>query len=314
MKHLKFLIVVLAGCFAMASCKNVNFKKTKGGMPYKLYPGKGKKQAAKGSFLKVHVYQEVDRAEGKDTVLYDSHDKLPIYIPVTDFSNPYDPSELFGTLKEGDSLVTVQVIDTFIRRNPMSVPPQFKNGDRLITSFKVLDVFPDQPSYMSDESKERDNILQKEIARVQDYLKKNNINAVKTGKGVFVQVLNPGEGDPIDSGKYVLVKYRGKTFDGKVFDTNMDTSFHHTEPISVTIGQGGSIPGFEEGLKALKKGGQGIVYIPSMLGYGPSPNPGSNIKPFEDLIFELTIVDVKKSPPPTTRIPLQGNIDSIQHQ
>ncbi|MER3499321.1 MAG: hypothetical protein C4308_12170 [Chitinophagaceae bacterium] len=310
MKHSKILFALMAGCFIIVACKDVDFKKTKGGMPYKLYPGKGTKKAAKGSFLKAAYTQKVN-----DSVLYKSYGKVPVYIAVTDATDPYSPTELFGELKVGDSLVTIQMVDTFIKRNPMMVPPPFKNGDRIISTFKILDILPDQAAYMNDLKKEEEALLQREQSRIQQYLQKNNINAVKTEKGVFVQVSNAGEGEPIDSGKYVMVKYRGKTFAGKVFDTNMDTSFHHTDPIGITIGQGGSIPGFEEGLKALKKGGRGVVYIPSMLAYGSSPPPGSNIPPFADLIFELEIVDVKNSAPPVVRVPLQQNVDTIQqHQ
>ena len=35
---------------AMSSCNNVDFKKTKGGMPYKLFPSKEGKKAVVGGY------------------------------------------------------------------------------------------------------------------------------------------------------------------------------------------------------------------------------------------------------------------------
>jgi FKBP-type peptidyl-prolyl cis-trans isomerase FkpA len=292
MKTVKILLVVLAGVCLVAGCQNVNFKKTKSGLPYKIYPGKGGKTADTGSILKVHVFQKIN-----DSVMFDSHNNMPIYVTVPKEETPYEPAELFGKLKLGDSLVAVQMMDSFIKRNPM-LAGQYKNGDKITTTFKVLDILPNQQAAMQDEAKEKDQKLQVEIKTVEAWLAKNNINAQKTGRGTFVQVLDPGQGPSIDSGKYVTVMYKGKTFDGKVFDTNMDTSFHHTDPLGVTIGRGGSIAGFEDGLKMLKKGGHAIIYIPSMLGFGANPNPQSGIKPFDNLIFDISVVDVKDSMPP----------------
>ena len=45
------------------------------------------------------------------------------------------------SLKQGDSLYTVQMMDTFIARSPQMVPPQFKKGDKIETGIRVLDVF-----------------------------------------------------------------------------------------------------------------------------------------------------------------------------
>jgi hypothetical protein len=44
-------------------------------------------------------------------------------------------------------------------------------------------------------------------------------------------------------------------------------------------------------------GGSAKVYVPSMLGYGGRPQPGSGIKPYENLVFDITIVDVKDKAP-----------------
>ena len=295
MRKIKLVLVFVISGIVFTACSDTGFKKTKGGMPYKLYPGDGKKIVKKGSYLKVNLIQKKN-----DSVLYDSHDKLPIYIPVTDFTRPYDPTELFLQLKSGDSLVTVQMIDSFMKQNPESIPPFFKKGDRLVTILKVVDILPDETASQQDEMKEKENLLQREIKTVEDYLSKNKINARKTGRGTFVETLDPGQGPAVDSGKTAMVKYKGTTFGGKIFDTNFDSTFGHTDPYPVNIGAHGVIPGLEEGLLTLKQGGHAKIYIPSMLAYGPTPNPGGAIKPFDDLIMEVYVTEVKNQPPPQT--------------
>jgi FKBP-type peptidyl-prolyl cis-trans isomerase len=64
--------------------------------------------------------------------------------------------------------------------------------------------------------------------------------------------------------------------------------------------------GFDEAILLMKNGGSAKFYVPSMLAYGPSPN-SPLIKPFEHLIFDVAIVDVKKAAPapPVSSMPKQ---------
>ena len=111
-----------------------------------------------------------------------------------------------------------------------------------------------------------------------------------------MQVIDPGTGNLIDSGKYVSVKYTGTSFSGKMFDSNIDTSFHHTEPISFVVGTGQMVKGFDESVMFMRLGTRARVYIPSMLAYGG--NPGTQlIKPYEHIMFDMTVTDVQNESP-----------------
>jgi hypothetical protein len=57
------------------------------------------------------------------------------------------------------------------------------------------------------------------------------------------------------------------------------------------------IKGLDEAVQLLNKGSVAKIYIPSMLGYGPSPDPRTGIKPFEHLIFDITVLDIKDKEP-----------------
>jgi FKBP-type peptidyl-prolyl cis-trans isomerase FkpA len=292
MRTIKNLVLFLFATALLAACGKVSYRKTAGGMPYQLYKGKGSQKVFAGNIVKVNLSYKV-----KDSVYFSSFGKIPVYMPANPEPQPYDISELMTTLKIGDSIVATQMMDTFIKRNPQSIPPEFKKGDRIITTLKVLGIFTSDSAARADEEKENKVLLASEIEYLSKYLAGKNISAEKTPSGAFVQVINPGSGNLIDSGKYVSVNYTGTTLAGKKFDSNTDTAFHHVGPYPFTVHTRQMIQGFDEGVQLMKMGESAKVYVPSMLAYGSRPQPGSGIKPFENLVFDITIVDVKDKAP-----------------
>jgi FKBP-type peptidyl-prolyl cis-trans isomerase FkpA len=131
---------------------------------------------------------------------------------------------------------------------------------------KIVDVFKSQEEAQQDEAKERsiaferDTAVQNQLVKdnqlITSHLTANNINAQRTGKGTYVQIITPGTGAQVDSGKFVSLKYTGSTFEGKVFDTNRDASKGHTEPLVFQVGGPGMIRGLDEGIRVLKEGGK----------------------------------------------------------
>jgi FKBP-type peptidyl-prolyl cis-trans isomerase len=289
LKNMSAAVLVLL--FAVA-CNEVDFKKTKGGMPYKLFPSKSGKKVENGKFIKAHIIHKV-----KDSVLFNSYQGLPVYFQVQPTGMSYHISEIFTELKEGDSVYAVQMMDTFIKKDPRILQEtKFRNGDRVTQHVKILKVFDTAEEYQKDEEATKMAMVKNEETAVKEYLSKNNIQAERKGSGVYVQVLEPGKGKTVEQGKFVNVMYRGQTFEGQVFDTNMDTSFNHTEPMGFVVGVGQMIRGFDEGVQGLKEGGKARVFIPSLLAYGPQP-PSNKIKPFEHLIFDVEVVEVLDKAP-----------------
>jgi FKBP-type peptidyl-prolyl cis-trans isomerase len=82
---------------------------------------------------------------------------------------------------------------------------------------------------------------------------------------------------------------------GKVFDTNMDTSFGHIEPFSFVPGSGQTIRAWEEAFQFFGKGGKGTIYVPSLLAYGPAGQQGV-IPPYANLIFQVEVTNVNDAP------------------
>ena len=112
---------------------------------------------------------------------------------------------------------------------------------------------------------------------------------VKTASGLEYIDLVPGTGPSPTAGKGVKVHYTGWLTDGKKFDSSVDRG----QPFVFTVGVGQVIPGWDEGVLAMKVGGKRKLIIPSNLGYGPS-GAGSDIPPNATLIFEVELLDVEK--------------------
>lgn len=312
------LFSVVALGLAVSACNSVDYKKTKGGMPYQVFSSEKGDSVKPGNIIKISYSQNF-----KDSSLYPGKDQpnVPVYFQVTPDSQPYDISEILTQLKVGDSVHAVQLVDTFMARmakNPQAppFPAQFKKGDKIETSLKVLKVFTSPQEAQADEAQEKmnafktDNKIQQQLGAdqktIQDYLAKNGIQASKVGLGTFVQVLAPGAEPKVTDGKYVSLKYKGQNFAGKVFDTNMDNSFNHTDPLGFVVGGSPMIKGFEEGIKGLGKGAKARLFIPSSLAYG-SQSPSPDIKANENLIFDIEVLDVTDQQPTPNMQPSPNN-------
>jgi len=293
----KFLGLVSLVLLGAVACTNTEFKRTKAGLQYKIYSDGRGDLAKKGQFLKLQVLQKL-----RDSVLYTSYGTMPVYLPVDTPHNTYNPWEIFTQLRKGDSAVAVISVDTLMRKMNGQLPPFLKRKDKITFSFKVMDVFASEDLLNKDREGELAKQKDRETKEVESYLAANHIQAQKTAKGVYYVIQNPGEGQQVDSGKQVAVRYTGKLMpSGKVFESNMTGP---ADAYKLVIGQGQVIPGWDDGLKLFKKGGKGTLYIPAYLAYDAQPGPGR--KPFENLVFDVQIEDVTDAPPPAANPGMPG--------
>ena len=117
--------------------------------------------------------------------------------------------------------------------------------------------------------------------------KKDGIEVTESGLQYNHETL--GEGESPTAEDTVTVHYRGTLIDG----TEFDSSYKRGEPISFPLN--GVIPGWTEGLQLMKIGGKTKFFIPQELAYGARPNQNGPIPPFAALIFEVELIDIKKT-------------------
>jgi FKBP-type peptidyl-prolyl cis-trans isomerase len=292
MKTIQSILFLAIAGFLFTSCTG-SYKKTKSGLMYQIVTkGKGEK-VKPGNYIKFDV-----RVMQKDSLTYDSYGKIPAFSVVDSVGRNYDLSEIFPLLSVGDSVIIVQSVDSLAKMQGGQFPPGLKKGDKIKFYVKIIKSFSDLMVAQNDFNEEMNKQKEKEYVAIEAYLKSKGITATKTALGTYVEPIAAGQGPLPDSGKQVSVKYTGMNFDGKKFDSNVDTSFGHIDPLPIVIGQMGSIPGFEDGIKQIAKGGKAKIYIPSMLGYGMQGSPPA-IKPYENLIFEVEVLDISVPKPST---------------
>jgi FKBP-type peptidyl-prolyl cis-trans isomerase FklB len=117
---------------------------------------------------------------------------------------------------------------------------------------------------------------------------KKNPKVKVTASGLQYEVMKMGSGQkPLATSK-VKVHYHGTTPDGRVFDSSVDRG----QPASFPLN--GVIKGWTEGLQLMPVGSKFKFYIPQELAYGANPQPGSIIKPYMPLVFEVELLSIEK--------------------
>ncbi len=205
--------------------------------------------------------------------------------------------EVIDNLVKGDSVFFQLTTEQFFKNAPQSVevPDSVKN--KLISFYTgVQDVmsqseFEDyqrvQYEKMQQEMEQQnENQLSIDLELIENYLKENNIDAMKSESGLHYVITEKGNGDNAAAGDNVTVHYTGMLLNGEKFDSSLDRN----QPFSFQLGQGMVIRGWDEGITYFNKGASGTLFIPSTLGYGSS-GAGGVIPPNAILIFEIQVLD-----------------------
>ncbi len=104
---------------------------------------------------------------------------------------------------------------------------------------------------------------------------------------LLIEDTQVGIGTAAANGNTITVNYTGMFTDGKVFDTSTGK-----QPLTVVIGTGQVIPGWDQGILGMKVGGKRRLIIPSSLAYGEK-GAGGVIPPNATLVFDIELLDVK---------------------
>jgi FKBP-type peptidyl-prolyl cis-trans isomerase FkpA len=115
----------------------------------------------------------------------------------------------------------------------------------------------------------------------------NRSNPTATESGLLYEDLVTGSGPEAKAGDLVRVHYTGWLTDNTKFDSSVDRG----QPFEFTLGQGGVIKGWDEGVAGMQVGGKRKLTIPPELGYGAG-GAGSTIPPNATLIFEVELLEI----------------------
>ncbi len=96
-----------------------------------------------------------------------------------------------------------------------------------------------------------------------------------------------GNGKTASTGNVVTVNYSGYLEAGIKFDSSVEID----EPFSFVLGSRQVIPGWDEGISKMKKGGKARLIVPPSLAYREMSV--GKIPPNSTLIFDVELLDIK---------------------
>jgi peptidyl-prolyl cis-trans isomerase A (cyclophilin A) len=199
----------------------------------------------------------------------------------TVFGHVIKGQEVVNAIAQGDEMTSVKIV---------RVGKEAKSWD---ASQAFMDVYKG----IKAKEKVKEEAFSKIAAMSEDQykaymlekVKKDSPGAQQSSSGLVYIIEKSGEGPKAVSGSKMTVHYRG-TFlaDGKQFDSSYDRG----QPMTFSLQVNRMIPGFEEGLGMLAKGGKARLIIPYFKAYGKDGRPGA-IPPYSDLVFDVEVIDLQ---------------------
>ena len=147
-----------------------------------------------------------------------------------------------------------------------------------------------QKSIMEKQQAEKNAASANNSAEGEKFLAENKTkDGVKTtASGLQYKVITAGTGATPKATDTVVTHYSGTLINGKVFDSSYKRNAPATFPVN------GVIKGWTEALQLMKVGAKWQLFIPASLAYGER-GAGANIGPNQVLIFEIELLEIKKS-------------------
>lgn len=127
-----------------------------------------------------------------------------------------------------------------------------------------------------------DNEIEGFDKEIQAYIKKNKLDLAVSSSGLYFKITEEGSGRLIQYTDSVSISYKGKLFNGRIFD-------YTKEPLTFAVK--GLISGWKETLLSCKQGSEVVMILPPQLGYGN--HELDDIPQNSILYFEMKVWGVK---------------------
>lgn len=116
---------------------------------------------------------------------------------------------------------------------------------------------------------------------------------IEVANGLKYMDTKLGDGAVATAKSTVLVNYTGWLSNNGEKGKKFDSSFDAGQPLTVTLGKGDVIKGWDEGVTGMRVGGKRTLIIPPELAYGAKGGGNGAIPPNATLIFEIELLKVE---------------------
>jgi FKBP-type peptidyl-prolyl cis-trans isomerase FkpA len=111
------------------------------------------------------------------------------------------------------------------------------------------------------------------------YISAHHLNAIAEPGGLYYVPITSGSGGAATYAQQVSVTFKGYLTNDSVFSSS-------TVPYTIALSE--AIPGWQEGIPLMQRGGRATFLIPSALGYASQAQPG--IPANSVLIFDVDLI------------------------
>ena len=111
---------------------------------------------------------------------------------------------------------------------------------------------------------------------------------ITLARGIFYQILTPGEGEEIQVEQTAAIHFSAKLENGQPLFNTRDQN----KPVEFTLGAREIIPGLDLGVLGMKTGETRRLIVAYPLAFGPAGYPGM-VPPRSTVIFEVELMEIK---------------------
>ena len=279
------LLTLTLGCMII-SCTNVktdDFNTTSSGLKYQFITDVESEKPEIDDIMIMHMMYSTSY----DSVLFNSkieRDSFHVVLVEPTFIGGVE--EGFAMMSPGDSVVFKVSADSVYEKTfYQSLPEYLSIGDELTFNVKMLGLIR-RSVYDSLELANDIEARRAEFELIDQYMAEKNLEIMPTENGLYYLSLKEGSGELAKKGDTITANYTGSLLNGKVFDS----SDWKDEPFTFIMGNDMVLPGWEEGLPLMRKGGKALMLLPSDLAFGA--RHVGEVPPYSSLLFEIEILEI----------------------
>ena len=283
---------VLLNIIIFSTCSNETkypgYSKTESGVYYKLHSfGSNEKKVKSGDYITADFsYQTME-----DSTFFEGRRTVKIARPR--YKGSVD--ECILMLSKGEKATFIIPAYPFFNKTlETSLPDFLQEEDSMKITVNLMDVQREEEFIREKEAflKWIEDFGDYEKEMLQHFLEEKELNENRTKSGIYHITLEEGNGPGIEKGDTVLVHYEGKFLNGKFFDSTKQRK----QPFEFIYGQEMQvIKGMEEVIGRMREGERALAIMKSDVAFGKTGSSTGIVPPYTSVIYEITLLDVRKA-------------------
>lgn len=281
-----FALVCLTAMAMLTACgeKFPGYKKTADGLYYKFYH-----QDAASPKPNASDFVKVEMACYLHDALYYDWQKFgnEVYTQLKESKFAGDILEAYSMMRVGDSASFYIKADStavlYFDQDPAAIG--LKDDDYFRFEVKLVDALT-QEQFKANIERNKEQMKQNSKQRLADYIEREGINVTPTNSGVYIIPVEKGKGRCPVEGEKVELDFEAFLLDG----TSMGSTFGQDEKLSFVLGEGNTLPGWEEVVPQMHLGERVRAIMPFEMAYGD--HQVGDIPPYTNLVYDIKLLKI----------------------